>query len=352
MRTVLHVDMDAFYASVEQRDQPALRGRPVMVGGSSARGVVAAASYEARQFGVRSAMPAARARRLCPHGVFVAARFERYREISAEIFSIFHALSDQVEGLSLDEAYLDVTGIAALRPGPIELGRRIKQEIAARTGLTASVGVAGNKLLAKLASDYDKPDGLVWVPPERVRSFLDPLPVRRLPGIGARGGARLNDAGILTVRQLRQTAPDLLVQLFGRHGLELAERARGIDDRPVSPGRSRRSISQESTLARDVHELDSLRPIVEQQAAQVAASLAARALFARTVTLKLRSTGFSTITRSQALDGYTRSAERIAVQAWDLLRQWSDWRSGFSIRLIGVGVSGLSSSPELDQRLD
>lgn len=352
MRTVLHVDMDAFYASVEQRDCPALRGRPVMVGGSSARGVVAAASYEARQFGVRSAMPAARARRLCPLGVFLPARFERYREVSSEIFSIFHEVTDQVEGLSLDEAYLEVTEGVETPERALELARAVKAEIARRTGLTASVGVAANKLLAKLASDYDKPDGLVWVPPERVRSFLDPLPVRRLPGIGARGAERLNDAGIRTVGQLRQTAPDVLMQMFGRHGLELAERARGIDERPLSSGRTRRSISQETTLPEDVHELDGLRPIIEKQALKVAERLAARALFARTVTLKLRSTGFSTITRSHSLAGYTRSADRISNQAWELLRQWSAWRSGFSIRLIGVGVSGLSSSPDLDERLD
>ncbi|TVS13158.1 MAG: DNA polymerase IV [Wenzhouxiangella sp.] len=352
MGAVIHVDMDAFYASVEQRDQPALRGRPVMVGGRSARGVVAAASYEARQYGVRSAMPAARARKLCPDGVFLPARFERYREISAEIFAIFHDLTDRVEGLSLDEAYLDVSDLAETPAQLLAIGRQLKDSIAQRTGLTASVGMAGNKLLAKLASDYDKPDGLVLVESERVRSFLDPLPVRRVPGIGRMGAERLNDAGILTVGQLRQTAPDVLIRLFGRHGAELAERARGIDERPVKPGRTRRSISQENTLQENVHDLQTLRPLIEQQAARVADGLAARSMFARTVTLKLRSSGFSTITRSESLGGYTRSAERIAESAWGMLRRWTDWRSGFSIRLIGVGVSGLKYSPDPDQRLD
>ncbi len=352
MRAVIHVDMDAFYASVEQLDHPDLRGRPVMVGGRSGRGVVAAASYEARQYGVRSAMPAARARKLCPHGVFLPARFDRYRAVSAAVFSVFHRYAEAVEGLSLDEAYLDVSADGLDPRGLLALGRRIKLEVAEQTGLTASVGMAENKMLAKIASDYDKPDGLILISRDRVRSFLDPLPVRRLPGIGQRGAQRLNDAGILTVGQLRTTAPDLLYALFGTQAIELMDHARGIDERPVRRGRLRRSISQENTLASDVHALDELKPLIERQAADVAASLRQRALFARTVILKLRSSGFSTITRSESLPGYTRSARRIADTAWGLLRNWSDWRSGFSIRLVGVGVSGLSHSPDPTSLLD
>lgn len=352
MGAVIHVDMDAFYASVEQLDQPDLRGRPVMVGGSSGRGVVAAASYEARQYGVRSAMPAARARKLCPHGVFLPARFERYREVSAQVFSVFHAHADAVEGLSLDEAYLDVSAAALDEQALLALGRRIKAEVAQRTGLTASVGMAENKMLAKIASDYDKPDGLILITRDRVRAFLDPLPVRRLPGIGQRGAQRLNDAGILTIGQLRTTAPDLLHGLFGAHALELMDRAHGIDERPVRSQRLRRSISQENTLASDVHSLDQLKPLIERQAADVAEALRRRSLFARTVILKLRSSGFSTITRSESLPGYTRSRRRIADTAWALLRNWSDWRSGFAIRLIGVGVSGLNQSPDFASVLD
>ncbi|MEE4638869.1 MAG: DNA polymerase IV [Wenzhouxiangella sp.] len=345
MRRVIHVDMDAFYASVEQRDDPSLRGRPVMVGGRTARGVVAAASYEARQFGVRSAMPAARARRLCPHGVFLAARFERYREVSSRIFAIFHSVTDRVEGLSLDEAFLDVSDVAADSAEMMLIGRRLKQEIAQETGLTASVGMASNKLLAKLASDDDKPDGFVLVEPERVQAFLDPLPVRRLPGIGQRGEERLNAAGVLTVGQLRSTAPDLLLQLFGAQGLVLAERARGRDERPVKADRTRRSISQESTFREDVHDLKALRNLIEEQSTRVAERLTARSLKARTVTLKLRSGGFSTITRSRSFSDHTDSADLIAATAWQMLRDWSDWRKAFSVRLIGVGVSGLESSP-------
>ncbi len=352
MRAIIHVDMDAFYASVEQLDEPSLRGRPVMVGGRSARGVVAAASYEARQYGVRSAMPAARARRLCPHGVFRPARFERYREVSAQIFAIFHEVSDLVEGLSLDEAYLDVSASVHDEPALNALGRRLKQAIASEIGLTASVGMAENKLLAKLASDYDKPDGLVLIPHQRVASFIDPLPVRRLPGVGQRSAQRLNDAGILTIGQLRKTAPDVLTALFGAHAGDLLRRARGIDDSPVRSGRLRRSISQENTLGQDVHSIEELRPLIQRQSEQVAEKLSSRALYARTVVLKLRSTGFSTITRSESLPGYTRSAGLIAATAWSLLQRWADWRKGFSVRLIGVGVSGLTASPDTDRVLD
>jgi DNA polymerase-4 len=281
--------------------------------------------------------------------VFLAARFERYREVSDRIFAIFHSVTDRVEGLSLDEAFLDLSDIAADSAEMMVIGRRLKQEIADETGLTASVGMASNKLLAKLASDDDKPDGFVLVEPERVQAFLDPLPVRRLPGIGRRGEERLNAAGVLTVGQLRSTAPDLLLQLFGSQGLVLAERARGRDERPVKPDRVRRSISQENTFREDVHDLDALRVLLEEQSNKVANQLAARRLMARTVTLKLRSGGFSTLTRSQSFLDPTDSADLIAATAWQLLRDWSDWRKAFSVRLIGVGVSGLETSPGASQ---
>lgn len=352
IRTVMHVDMDAFYASVEQQDNPELRGRPVMVGGSSQRGVVAAASYEARQYGVRSAMPGGRARKLCPEGVFVRARFARYREVSSEVFGLFHALTDRVEGLSLDEAFLDVSELITAQESPLDIGRRLKREIARVTGLTASVGIAHNKLLAKLASDYDKPDGLVWVRPGEVRRFLDPLPVRRLWGIGPRSAERLHDAGIFTAGQLRRASPDVLKDLFGPSGTELALRAAGIDERPVKPSRVRRSISQETTFDQDLTRLDDLRPVIKAQAEKVAERLKDKDLFARTVTLKLRSTGFSTITRSHSLNGYTRDHGLISQTAYELLEDWANWRPAFSIRLIGVGVAGLASNPAEDEFLE
>lgn len=345
-RSIIHVDMDAFFASVEQRDHPELRGRPVMVGGGRARGVVAAASYEARQFGVRSAMPGRTARRLCPHGVFVRARFERYREVSDAVFGFFHELTDQVEGLSLDEAFLDVS--QAVREGRSleSIGRGLKLRISQDLGLSASVGMARNKLLAKLASDYDKPDGLVLVPRDGIHRFLDPLPVRRLWGVGPKTTEKLHDAGIFTAGQLRKTAADVLVELFGSSGPELAARAAGIDDRPVKPRRKRRSVSQETTFSDDLTELDQLLPVIRDQAQAVADTLREKNLHARTVILKLRSSSFSTLTRSQTLGGYTREAALIEQTAIELLMAWQDWHPEFAIRLIGVGVSGLVSQPD------
>jgi DNA polymerase-4 len=352
-RSIIHVDMDAFYASVEQRDRPELRGRPVMVGGGSSRGVVAAASYEARQYGVRSAMPGARARRLCPSGVFVSARFDRYREVSREVFEIFARFSDRVEGLSLDEAFIDVSEAVIEQGGsPSEIGARLKRLVAEQTGLTASVGIAHNKLLAKIASDYDKPDGLIHIPPDRVKQFLDPLPVRRLWGIGPRTEQRLHDIGAFTIGQLRRTPPDLLRQLFGDHAMALIERATGIDEREVGSRRPRRSVSQETTFRDDRHDIAELVDVMTGQAAQVAGRLASRGWYARTVTIKLRSSGFSTITRSRSLGGYTRSPDRILSVARELLEDWAGWRRQFAVRLIGVGVSGLSEHPDESELLD
>ena len=341
MRSIIHVDMDAFYASIEQRDQPALRGRPVMVGGGGPRGVVAAASYEARQFGVRSAMPGGVARRLCPQGIFVSARFERYREVSAKIFAIFRELTDQVEGLSLDEAFLDVTESVRAGRELDEIGRWLKREIGQTMGLTASVGMAHNKLLAKLASDYDKPDGLVHVPIDQVQRFLDPLPIRRLWGIGPRSAERLHDAGIHTIGQLRRTPLQLLTEMFGNQASDLLKRAAGVDDRPVKASRARRSISQETTFDRDHNSIETLLPIIREQAVKVAKRLKDKGLKARTVTLKIRSGGFSTLTRSTSLDRHTQDEDLIFTTARELLINWAEWRSGFTVRLIGVGVSGL-----------
>ena len=352
-RAIIHVDMDAFYASVEQRDHPELRGRPVMVGGGSTRGVVAAASYEARQYGVRSAMPGARARRLCPAGVFVAARFDRYREVSGRVFALFRELSDRVEGLSLDEAFIDVSERVRQHGESLPaIGARLKERIAEQTGLTASVGMAHNKLLAKIASDYDKPDGLVHVPAGRVQGFLDPLPIRRLWGIGPRTAERLHEIGVFTIGQLRRTHADVLASVLGDQAEELIQRAAGIDERAVAGDRIRRSISQETTFARDHHDIESLQQVLRVQADEVARRLDQRDLYARTVTIKLRSGGFSTITRSQSLSGYTRAAEPILAAARELLADWAGWRKQFSVRLIGVGVSALSARPDESELLD
>src|SRR3954468_5187626 len=251
-RAVLHVDMDAFYASVEQRDNPETAGKPLIVGGTNGRGVVAAASYEVRKYGVHSAMPMSTALRLCPHAICVRPRMDRYKEVSSQVFAIFHEVTPLVQGLSLDEAFLDVTESAALFGDAVAIARRIKQRVLETTRLTASVGVAPNKLVAKIASDLDKPDGLTVVEPERIHAVLDPLPVRRLPGLGRKTGAKVETRGIQTFAQLRAAPDSVLWPLFGRYVQRIRDRAAGIDDRPVEPDREEKSISAEDTFERDV----------------------------------------------------------------------------------------------------
>ncbi len=342
--------MDAFFASVEQRDQPALRGKAVIVGGDGRRGVVAAASYEARRYGVSSAMPAGRARRLCPHAVFVRPRHAHYREVSAQIFEIFADFSELVEGLSLDEAFIDMT--EAARGEEISaLARRLKQRISVELNLTASIGIGNSKLVAKLASDYDKPDGLTWVRPDRVQQFLDPLPVRRLPGVGPSTEMRLQDAGILTIGQLRRTPLDWLSPVLGNQADAFVQRAAGVDCREVRPVRARRSISQESTFDQNLHRMDDIEQVIRGQAEKCAQRLNARGLYARSVHLKLRSGGFSTLTRSRTLPGYTRSSARIAEAAIEMAAGWTRYQSRVGVRLIGVGVSSLEDHPDAGQLL-
>jgi len=252
LRKIIHVDMDAFYASVEQRDRPELLGKPVIVGWPGGRGVVAAASYEVRRFGVRSAMPMHTALRLCPAAICIPPRMQRYREVSGQVFAVFHEITPLVQGLSLDEAYLDVTESQALLGQPAGIARRIKDTIRARTGLTASVGVAPNKLVAKIASDLDKPDGLTLVPEARIREVLDPLSVRRLPGLGRKLGERVEAAGLRTLGDLRTATDAALWPLFGRDTARMRERAAGIDDRPVQPDLEEKSLSAEDTFAQDL----------------------------------------------------------------------------------------------------
>ncbi|MDT8408505.1 MAG: DNA polymerase IV [Wenzhouxiangellaceae bacterium] len=351
MRTIFHVDMDAFFASVEQRDHPELRGQAVIVGGDGRRGVVAAASYEARRFGVHSAMPSQKARRLCPAAVFVRPRHDHYRSISRQIFGVFAEYSESVEGLSLDEAFLDVTEQARQGVDMIDLARRLKGQISARTELTASIGIANSKLVAKLASAYDKPDGLTRISAGAVERFLDPQPIRRLPGIGPSTGLRLQEAGILTIGQLRRAPLEWLETILGKQALLFSQRAAGIDERDIRPDRPRRSISQESTFDQDLHDMEAIAGIIHGQAARCAERLLARKLYARTVHLKLRSGGFSTLTRSHTLAGYTRSAERIGQAATQMARAWSQYHSRVSVRLIGVGVSALEARPDPGQLL-
>ncbi|HEY7906576.1 MAG TPA: DNA polymerase IV [Wenzhouxiangella sp.] len=344
---IIHVDMDAFFTSVEQNDNPSLRGRPVMVGGARRRGVVAAASYEARQYGVRSAMPASVARRLCPEGHFLPSRMARYREISEQIFQIFSCYSEVVEGISVDEAFLDATHLNLKSVVEVErLGRQLKRHIASATGLTASVGLSHNKLLAKIASDYDKPDGLVCIVPDQVERVLNPLPIRRLPGIGPRTEQKLHASGILTIGQIRQAELDLLESVLGDGAFEIKEKAMGIDHRPVKPDRMRRSVSQETTFDQNQTRLIELKPHIKAQSQDVAQKLIQKGLWAKAVNIKIRSSGFSTITRTKALSDPTQQALVIEQMALLLFEEWAQWRPSFAIRLFGVGVMVESQRPQ------
>ena len=344
-RRIIHVDMDAFYASVEQRDDPALRGTPVAVGGQpDSRGVVAAASYEARKFGVRSAIPMARAVRLCPQLVIVRPDFTRYRSVSREIFEIFRSVTPLVEPLSLDEAYLDVTENAWKEPLATTVARRLKETIAARVGLTASAGVAPNKFLAKIASDWDKPDGLTVIAPARVESFLRELPIDALWGVGPVTARKLRAKGIEMLIDVRSADPEVLRQTVGGHADWLRRLADGIDDRPVVPHRTVKSSSCENTYARDLVELPRMQEALAAMARRLAVWLETRDLLARTVTIKVRYSDFTTVTRSQTRRPATRDEAQIVARAVQLLDQTE--AASRPVRLLGVGVHGLCDAAD------
>lgn len=342
---MLHLDLDAFFAAVEQRDKPSLRGRPVVVGGVGGRGVVATASYEARAYGARSAMSTAEARRRCPPGTaFLGGRFAAYRRTSDVVMDLLRELSPLVEPVSIDEAYVD---LAAGPPRDLsvsavtELAQRLKERIAAATGgVTGSVGIGSSKLMAKIASDLDKPDGLVVVPPGEELEVLHPLPVTRLGGVGPATAERLRQVGVATVGDLAAKSLPDLVALAGRaHGAGLHALARADDDRAVVPDRGVKSVSHEETFERDLTDLDVLGREIDSMAARVGARLRASAFSGRTVTVKLRRYDFTTITRSQTLPQPTDDVRQIAATARRLLGEAG---TGGGLRLLGVGVSGLS----------
>lgn len=335
--TILHVDMDAFFASVEQRDRPELRGRPVIVGGAAeARGVVSTASYEARVFGVHSAMPTAIARRLCPHGVFLPVRGKHYSEVGRQVRDILLSFTPLVEPLSLDEAFLDVRGCASAT----EVGRQIKQRIRAELELVASVGVAANKFLAKLACTLGKPDGFCIIEPYRVREVLDPLPVGRLWGVGAKAEKRLHELGLRTVGQVAALPERILVGHFGAAGHHFWQLAHGLDDRPVVTDEQAQSLSTETTFARDVDDRAILRAWLLDLVEQLGGRLRRRGVRGRTVELKVRTSDFRTFTRSTTLDTPTDLTEVIWRSALSLFEQRvpDAW---LPLRLLGVGASGL-----------
>jgi DNA polymerase IV len=338
-RRILHIDMDAFYASVEQRDDPALAGRPVAVGGSPAgRGVVAAASYEARRFGVRSAMPMARAVRLCPGLVIVRPDFTKYRAVSQTVFALFRSVTPLVEPLSLDEAYLDVTENAWHEPLGREVARRLKAEIRAATALTASAGVAPNKFLAKIASAWRKPDGLTVIAPGRVQRFLETLPIDALWGVGPVTAARLRARGLERLMDVRGADPAVLRDAVGSHAGWLRQLAEGRDDRPVVPHQEPKSSGSETTFAVDLTALDAIRGAIDEMARDAAEWLVRKGLLCRTVTIKVRYADFTTITRSHSAPP-TRNGDQIAHRALALLDRTEAGRR--PVRLLGASVHNL-----------
>ncbi len=346
---ILHVDMDAFYASVEERDDPSLLGKPVIVGGSAeARGVVAAANYEARKFGVHSAMASARAKQLCPHAVFLKVRMDHYASVSRQIRAIFEDFTPLVEPLSLDEAFLDVTGSQALFGSCIEIAQQIKQRIRRDVRLVASVGVAPNKFLAKVASDLRKPDAFVVVPADGVQEFLDPLPIGRIWGVGKVTNRRFEQLGIRTIGDLRGLSSASLTQLFGASGEHYWRLAHGIDDRPVVPDRESKSISHESTFAEDISDIGLLRSWLVELAEQVARRLRRHGLKGRTVELKVRFADFRTISRSLTLRQPSNVTQELLDAGTELLTKRLP-KDHLPVRLLGFGVHGLASGTN-DQR--
>ncbi len=353
-RKIVHVDMDAFYASVEQRDNPELRGKPVIVAWLGKRSVVCAASYEARRFGVRSAMPAVIAERMCPSAIFVPPDFTRYKAVSQAVRGIFQRHTDLIEPLSLDEAYLDVTSNKMQLPTATRVAKMIREQIREELNLTASAGVAPNKFLAKIASDWKKPNGLFVIQPHQVQSFLLPLPVGRIPGVGHVTEARMKSVGVTTVGDLYAMEISILEHHFGRYGHRLYELARGIDHNPVVPNRSSKSISAEDTFQTDIP-LAETEPLLRKLAEKVWTASKQNARMARTVVLKLKTKEFNTLTRSLTPSVLPASLEEFTDVALSL-RERVDLGPQQLFRLIGVGLSNFqvdaeSASPLFEELL-
>ena len=344
-RRVLHLDMDAFYASVEQRDRPELRGRPVLVGSDRPRGVVAAASYEARKFGCRSAQPMATAKRLCPDAVVVRPRMEAYCADSARVFAILETLSPIVEPLSIDEAFVELTGTERLLGPAPEVARALRDRVRSETGLTASVGVAPNKFLAKIASDLGKPDGLTILDEESVDRVLLPMEVGRLWGVGPKTAAALASVGVKTVGDLRAWSEERLRGRFGEAGAHFWRLARAMDERPVVPDREAKSIGQECTFEEDLEDREEVRGVLLGQSDEVARRLRRHGLRARGVTVKIRYGKFETITRNETLPEAVDTTQDLRAAAVRVFERWAD--AGFRpVRLVGVTARELEGGPE------
>ena len=350
-RQIIHVDMDAFYASAEQLDNPDLAGKAVIVGGNpKKRGVVSAASYEARKFGVHSAMPMSQAIRLCPDAIVLPVRMERYAELSQQVHAIFENFTPEIEPISLDEAFLDVTGCTQLFGSAEKIGRAIKRQIKEQLGLVASVGIASNKFLAKLASDLDKPDGFVIITEENKQQILDPLPVSRIWGVGKVTEKALKSKGVNTIKQLRQAPPQVLQGILGNQAPHMLRLAQGIDNREVESNREAKSISSEETFAADITDKNILLSVLLNQVEDVAQRLRTNNLEARTITLKLRYEDFRTITRSTTFDCPTNTTKTLWQQAKDVFLKWHKKSAG-PLRLLGFGASGLQRQGTGQQQL-
>ena len=336
---ILHIDMDAFYASVEQLDNPQLNNKCVIVGGTSNRGVVSAASYEARQFGVRSAMPIYQAKQKCPHGIFVPPRMDRYQEVSKKIMAVLRDFSPLVEPVSIDEAYVDVTGCQRLFGEPQEIAWEIKRKIKETVSLTCSVGLAPNKFLAKIASDMQKPDGLTWIPADTVAAFVEALPVGKVPGVGSKMYRQLELLGIRTLGDVQRLPQKTLLRHLGKFGLRLRALSSGTDDSPVTPYTPHKSISSEHTLAADTRDTELLKRFLLKQSEEVAKQLRKAGVRAKTITIKIKDADFKTVTRRTTMAIPTQSSKTIYRHAAGLI---DDFNITKKIRLIGVGTSGFS----------
>ncbi|MDX2441779.1 MAG: DNA polymerase IV [Desulfobacterales bacterium] len=338
---ILHIDMDAFYASVEQLDNPGLKGKCVIVGGPSKRSVVSAASYEARKYGVRSAMPVFMAKQKCPEGVFVSPRIQRYKEVSKKIMKLLCDFSPLVEPVSIDEAYIDITGGERLLGSPEQVGIHIKEKIREKVKLTCSVGIAPNKFLAKIASDMEKPDGLFIIKPDEAHEFIKSLAINKVPGIGKKTGSLLENLGITTLGDVKKYREKILLSRLGKSGKRLIELSACIDNSPVTPFSQRKSVSTEHTLTEDTRDQTILKKFLLKHSEDVGRELRRLEVKAKTITLKLKQEDFKQITRSTTIDNPTQSSETIYSTACRLLLKY---RLKTKIRLIGVGASGFVPS--------